>query len=866
MSTVTNTRHIDLKMLARDVGLPVPKAARTLDLLDEGNTIAFITRYRKDQTGGLDEEQVRQVRDAAAKRRQLAERKEAILKSIASQNRLTEELQAQIKAAKSTKQLEDLYLPYKPKKQTLATLARQRGLQPLANEILAGAAAATDMRQRASDFVASEKELPTVELVLLGVRHLLAEQFSERADARVTLRPLLLRTGRLVSTRVESPSGPGEVEDGAGEQTSISRAPASEPGAPLGRHKNKKRANLHAAYQDYFDYSEPISRIPPHRVLALNRGEREKVLRLRIEGDTEQMYGVAAKLLVAADHPHVRFLRECVRDALGRMVLPSLEREVRRELTDRAEQHAVHVFAKNLRKLLLQPPVRGRGVLAIDPGFRSGCKLAVLDEFGNLLANTVVYIVGKDQLVQQARAQIAALVKKYQIPLIAIGNGTACRETETLVAKVINEELAGTVVNYVIVNEAGASVYSTSPIGREELPDADPVVRSTMSIGRRLLDPLSELVKINPANIGVGMYQHDVKSKPLRASLDTVVESCVNFVGVDVNTASPALLSYVSGLNQLTARRVYEHRRTHGPFRNRQQLLQVPGIGQATYIQAAGFLKITDGDNPLDSTWIHPESYAVAEQLLTRLGSSVAELSTMQGPDRRGNTGGSTGTASLAECAAALDLPAVAAELDVGELLLQDLLACLTRPGRDPRDDLPPPVFRSDIMKLDDLRPGMELRGPVLNVVDFGAFVDIGMSDSALVHISQLANRYVLDPHDVVSVGDVLTVWVVDIDRERRRVSLTAIPPGQENSPSPSDSSGGKRQAQRKASLQDKQPPAPHTHRSGPQKPKARRQTKPATPISEEMAEGKEPLRSFSDLLQFYERKTAADDDPESSR
>jgi uncharacterized protein len=859
MSTATNIRKIDLELLASDVGLPVKKSARTLELLDEGNTVPFITRYRKDQTGGLDEEQIRLIRDAAARLRQVAERKEAILKSIAGQDLLSPELRAVIETADSAKQLEDLYLPYKPRKQTLATQARQRGLGPLADEILSDDPQARNREDRATDFVATECELPNVELVFQGVKHLLAERYSERADVREKLRPLLLSTGYLVSSRIELPSRnapetPGEP--GASQQGPLdaSRLAAVE----RGKSKNKKRktASSDAAYQDYFEYREPISRIPPHRVLAINRGEREKVLRLRIEGDTEQMFGVAAKLLVNPDHSHARFLRDCVRDAIDRMILPSLEREVRRELTERAEQHAVNVFAKNLRKLLLQPPIRGQRTLAIDPGFRSGCKVAVLDEFGNLLADALIYIVGRRELVLRGRAQIVSLVKSYEIALIAVGNGTACRESEMLAAEIINEELSDRTVNYVIVNEAGASVYSTSPTGREELPDCDPVVRSTISIGRRLQDPLSELVKINPANIGVGMYQHDVKSKPLRESLDAVVESCVNFVGVDVNTASPALLSYVSGLNQLTARRVYEFRQAHGPFGNREQLLQVPGVGEATYIQAAGFLKITDGDNPLDATWIHPESYDVAKQLLSRMDSSVAELFASQKIDRASDTAAAE---SLLDRGSGLDLSTLADELGVGKWLLRDLLTCLSRPGRDPRDDLPPPVFRSDVMKLDDLRPGMELRGTVLNVVDFGAFVDIGMSDSALVHISRLANRYILDPHEVVSVGDVLTVWVVSVDKDRRRVSLSAIEPGGSGPPT-TPARAPQKTTVRKEAAHSTGKSVKGARSTGPPKPKFRRPKKPSAPISDAMAEGKEPLRSFSDLLQFYERKDSADD------
>ena len=669
----------------------------------------------------------------------LAERKQTILKSIESQGKLTPELAEQINTARSTKRLEDIYLPYKPKKQTLATLARQRGLEPFAHEILDALPAAADLDRRAADFVSSDRQLNSVAEVLHGVGHLLAERFSERADVRSRLRKIYYRTGKLVTTKVETPERAGKesVAGESGQQPAdtaevISRTadevptpaepsavPAEEsvheavaeiteptapeeataaepviPEAPLAepseaaastesvvagdavpaepappveapaenspatevtavdslapaqpspppalkrkgdRKRNKagitakdrKRQRLEAAFKDYANFREAISSVPPHRVLAINRGERAKVLRVRVEGDAEAMYSTAAEALVSDEHPHADFLRACVRDALNRLVLPSLEREIRRELTDKAEEHAVEVFIRNLRKLLLQPPVRGRRVMAVDPGFRSGSKLAALDEFGNVLESGMLHVIGGEENRRQARATLVDMIRRHAITVVAIGNGTGCRDTEQLVSESLSEDLAQDDVAYVIVNEAGASVYSTSPVGREELPDFDAVLRSAVSIGRRLLDPLSELVKINPSNIGVGMYQHDVKAKHLRESLDAVVQSCVNFVGVDANSASPALLSYVSGLNQLTARRFYDYRREHGPFRNRRQFQDVPGVGEATFIQSAGFLKITDGDNPLDATWIHPESYDVALRVLEKLGSNVSEL------------------------------------------------------------------------------------------------------------------------------------------------------------------------------------------------------------------------------------------------
>jgi uncharacterized protein len=869
---MTTAPPIDLAQLAKDVELPLSKTQCALELLDEGNTVAFITRYRKDQTGGLDEEQIRRIESAAVKSRQLAERKEAIRKSIESQNKLTPELAQQIERASSQKQLEDLYLPYKPHKQTLATLARQRGLEPLAHEILQADPAASERLERARAFVDASAELATVDAVLQGVGHILAERYSERADLRSRLRGVLQKTGQLKSSRNESAAKAPVAEeanvaavstpDTSSGDTREAKASQSGAATPPTKPKKKRKADrAEAAFRDYFEYCEAINRIPPHRVLAINRGEREKVLRVRVEGDTEQMTKAAADLLKLAEHHHADFLRDCLSDALDRLIVPSLERELRRELTEKAEEHAVRVFARNLRNLLLQPPVRGRRVLAIDPGFRSGCKLAVLDAFGNLVENDVIYIVGRDETRQAGRQKLVELIRKHALNVVAIGNGTACRETEQVVASVIGGELSTAEVAYVIVNEAGASVYSTSALGREELPDSDPVVRSAVSIGRRLLDPLSELVKITPANIGVGMYQHDVKSRHLRESLDAVVESCVNFVGVDLNASSPALLSYLSGLNQLTARRVYEHRCTNGPFRSREQLREVPGIGDATYIQAAGFLKIADSDNPLDATSIHPESYDVARRLLERFDSSVDELSSWLSQTKADTQ--SADNAQLLNKVAGVDIATLSQELGVGEMLVADLLAALKHPGRDPRDDLSPPMFRTGIVRLEDLKVGMELRGTVLNVVDFGAFVDIGISDSALIHISRLANRFVRDPHTLVSVGDVLPVWVVDVDKERRRVSLSAVSPDvflEKRTPR-STGDAGSNQTGTAGNSETHQPKTAPRKRPGPRAPKFRSKPAPKQPITDEMAKGTEPMRSFSDLIQFYEQKRPSDED-----
>jgi len=959
---------INLRHLARGLGIPLRQIEAVLELLDEGNTIPFITRYRKDQTGGLDEEQIRQIQARLTKLRLLTDRKQTILRSIEAQGKLTEALAKQIQSASTTKRLEDLYLPYKPKKQTLATLARSRGLETLATEILAADPLANDLDRRAADYANPDRQVPTAADALLGAGHILAEQFSESAELRQRLREILQRTGKLISSQAvpegkpagekpaaepkasktaAAPSEPAaaETSEPAAERTSpgavgapepeaslaplvevteppapaveevpvtetpieasgtevaeaakptaepseVAETPAAEPievaapsetpaeasaaevppaPAKLPRQKQakseQKRAKKEAkkkkaeekkqkAFSDYFNYSEEIRKIPPHRVLAINRGERAKYLRVRMECDLEAMYQAVEEVCIPAEHPHAAFLRGCARDALTRLILPSLERDVRRELTERAETHAVEVFAKNLRKLLLQPPVHNRRILAVDPGFKSGCKLAALDEFGNLLDHAVIYLIGNPERRAEAQKVDRELIERHQLSVVAIGNGTACRETEDFVAALISSDDLKDRICYVIVNEAGASVYSTSRVGREELPSFDASIRGAISIGRRLQDPLSELVKIDPANIGVGLYQHDVKANHLRASLDDVVESCVNYVGVDVNTASPALLRYVSGLNQLTARRVYEYRQANGPFRTREQLKEVPGFGDATFVQAAGFLKLVGGDNPLDATWIHPESYDLATRVLERLGCTAADLTSKEA------LGG------LAERIGKLDVPALATEWQVGELLLKDILAQLARPGRDPREDLPAPVFKHGIIKLEDLTAGMELTGTVLNVVDFGAFVDIGMHDSGLVHVSQLADRFVRDPHDVVAVGDVVKVWVVEVDKQRRRVSLTMIPPGTQRS-------GGRRDEKPQGQAPQARPPRPPRDRkpqgrSGPppkpQRPpkpeyKPKRPPKPVTPITEAMKTGKAPMRSFSDLAQFLEARQEA--------
>ena len=967
--------QVDLGRIAQDLQIRRVQVESVVALLDESNTVPFITRYRKERTGNLNEVAIREIQLRVGRLRELAERKETILKAIEAQGKLTEELAAAIRSTENAKRLEDLYLPFKPKKKTKASEARDKGLEPLALRIWNRDETLTELNAAAQEFVDAAKGVETVEAVLEGVGHILAEAISELAAVRDAVRRVVWKTGKVVTSKTDA------LPDGEGLE-----------------------------YRDYFAYSEPIGHIPPHRVLAINRGDKEGPLKVKLEVPRADVESAAFSQLPLEDHPHSEFFRAATIDAIDRLLLPSMEREVRRDLTEMAERHAVDVFARNLRSLLLQPPILDQMILAIDPGFRTGCKIAVLDGHGNLLEHGVIHPHAPQNRRSEAKVFLKDLVAKHQITVIAIGNGTACRETEELVAEIIQEgttfsqdpeaaaaaeaaaqahakahpapppkpapkpapapapeavevepsvaaapappaavepspepspeasaalpaaadgngngvdpepasdpsadvatvppitggapepgegeppfepdpeepsggelpiapegpvptplveedeapevatpsasEMAMAIepsalleqelesspaadspvhpaepagdhegtpavpvvtgalppagaprpaapperkprqeprpprpkappapprphsadallaqLAYVIVNEAGASVYSASPVGREEFPDFDATLRGTISIGRRLQDPLAELVKIEPQSIGVGLYQHDVNPKQLKESLESVISSCVNFVGVDLNTASVPLLRHVSGLNQLTARRIVERRKEKGPFTNREQISEVEGVGPVSFTQSAGFLKIRDGENALDRTWVHPESYPVAAKLLEKL-----EFPTDVVKDKEQLV---ALNAKLAEC----DIPALAKELEVGEPTLRDIFDALARPDRDPREDLPKPIFKKGVLKLEDLEAGMELKGTVLNVVDFGAFVDIGLKDSGLVHISQLANRYIKSPHDVVSVGDVVTVWVMGVDQERKRVSLTMVKPGTE--------------------------------------------------------------------------------------
>ena len=952
---------IDLGRIAQDLQIRKVQVESVVQLLDEGNTVPFVTRYRKERTGGLNEVQIRDIQSRVQKIRDLNDRKQTILKAIDAQGKLTDELREAIRVTENPKKLEDLYLPYKPKKRTKASEAREKGFEPLALRVWNRDETLGDIAEAAREFLNAEKGVETVDQVLEGVRHILAEAISELSLIRDAARKVVWRTGKIATIKSEG------VDEAKGQD-----------------------------YRDYFAYSEPIQNIPPHRVLAFNRGEKENVLKIKLDVHQPDFEKAVLDNLPLEGHPQAAIFREGALDALERLLRPSLEREVRRDLSESAEKHAVEVFARNLRSLLLQSPITPQVILAIDPGFRTGCKVAVLGTQGTLLDHTVIYPHAPQNRRHEAKMTLKELVNKHKVNTVAIGNGTACRETEELVAELISEGthfhesgitlenwkppepppappapdapvateepateepvtetpeavaeapaaeaaaepvaeaaaeapaaveavdaeevpppisggspdedepalpdpetqlpepataheaqlpapeaeaqlpapepaaegLVQSVVeavesavdsaeksitelfseakaelkaaaaasfssltnlpkglapkeegsakpekekkpgkersekkekgprgpkpqppqppqppaphaadpllaqmSYVIVNESGASVYSTSAVGREEFPEYDATLRGVISIGRRLLDPLAELVKIDPQSIGVGLYQHDVSAKTLKETLEAIVESCVNFVGVDLNTASVPLLRHVAGLNQATARRVVEQRQSGGAYTSRDQIQQIEGVGPVTYTQAAGFLRIHDAANPLDNTWVHPESYETATKLLEKLGFA---LDALKDKDQ---------VTQLREKLNALDLEATATELGVGVPTLDDICAALARPGRDPREDLPKPIFKRGILKLEDLQAGMELKGTVLNVVDFGAFVDIGLKDSGLVHISQLANRYIKSPHDVVSVGDVVTVWVLGVDNDRKRVSLTMVAPGTE--------------------------------------------------------------------------------------
>jgi uncharacterized protein len=705
--------------IAGELGLARAQVAASVALFDEGNTIPFVARYRKEVTGGLDEEELRQVEARAAYLRRLVERKETVLKSIDEQGKLTPELTAAIQAAATLQAVEDIYLPYKPKRRTRATVARELGLEPLA-ELLLAQKDPRPPEELAGGFLSGE--VPDEAAALAGARDIVAERVAEDAAVRGEARRLAME-GAIVVCQV------------AGEEAEV------DPGGK---------------YRLYHDAALPLGTIQSHQWLAINRGEAEGALKVRLAlPDDDILDLMEVSFLSRAQNPSRVQVQEAIGDGYKRLLAPSLERDLRASRTEEADAHAIQVFTANLRSLLLQPPLRGRVVMGIDPGYRTGCKVAVVDATGKVLGTQTIYPHPPQKQWEEAKTLLGAAIEAAGIDVIAIGNGTASRESEQLAAELLQ---AYSTVQYAIVDEAGASVYSASKLARQELPDLDVSLRGAVSIARRLQDPLAELVKIDPRSIGVGLYQHDVDQKRMSDALDVVVESVVNYVGVDANTASPALLSHVAGLSPKVAANVVAHRDEQGPFRKRSEIKKVKGLGPKAYQQAAGFIRVPESSNPLDNTPIHPESYPVVNKLLELAGTRLKARDMLGRVQAARDEFGLLGLAEL---------------LEVGEPTLADILDGLARPGRDPRDDLPPPMLRQDVLKMEDLREGMRLRGTVRNVVDFGAFVDIGVKQDGLVHVSKMADRYVRNPLDVVSVGDVVEVTVISVDLERGRIGLS---------------------------------------------------------------------------------------------
>lgn len=715
-----------LRQLAQELALGKGQVQKTIELLDEGNTIPFIARYRKEMTGELDENQLRAIEERLKYLRGLEERKAEVLRLIAEQGKLTESLKNTVVQAVKLQEVEDLYRPYRQKRKTRASVAKERGLEPLASWML------TEPKEvkpadEALKYVDAEKGVETIEQALQGAMDIIAEMIGDDPAVRQWIRQYTYDQGTI---RTEA-----------------------------------KNPEAESVYEMYYNYQEPVKRLPSHRILAINRGEREEMLKVSLEVQLERILAYIERKWIKGASQVKELLQVVAEDAYKRLIAPSIERDVRNELTEKAEEQAIQVFSSNLKSLLLQPPVKGKHVLGVDPAFRTGCKLAVVDDTGKLLEVAVTYPTPPNNKVAEAEKTFDRLANTYQFELIVIGNGTASRETEQFVADWIakRSDKAKEKLQYVIVNEAGASVYSASKLAQEEFPNLDVAERSAASIARRLQDPLAELVKIEPKAIGVGQYQHDVTPKRLEESLGAVVESAVNHVGVDVNTASPSLLAYVSGINATLAKNIVKYREENGKFTKRNLLQKVPRLGPKAYEQSIGFLRITDGGNLLDSTPIHPESYKVVEKLLDTLGL----------------TQNSIGTRELKDKLQALDIEGAAELLEVGVPTLRDIIDSLLRPGRDPREELPPVIFRTDVLQIEDLKPGMELKGTVRNVIDFGAFVDIGIKNDGLVHISQLSDKFVKHPLDVVAVGDNVTVWVMNVDTKKGRVGLTMKQPNE---------------------------------------------------------------------------------------
>ena len=749
-----------IKKIAEELSVKTSQVDAAVKLIDEGCTIPFIARYRKEVTGALNDEQLRELDDRLKYLRNLEDRKTQVIASIEEQGKITDELKEQILKAETMVLVEDLYRPYKQKRRTRATIAREKGLEQLA-EYIKGQDAKEDVLVEAEKYVSDEegKEVKSAKEAIAGALDIIAEQISDVADYRTYIRDITFKDGKLVAAA--------------------------------------KDAEAESVYENYYDYNEAIASIPGHRILAINRGENEKFLTIKVEAPEERILRYLEKQIITNDNEYTTpYLKECIADAYDRLIAPAIEREIRNTLTETAEDGAIKVFGKNLEQLLLQPPIAGKVVLGWDPGFRNGCKLAIVDATGKVLATKVVYPTEPFNKVEETKKIVADLIKKYNVNLISCGNGTASRESEQIISDMIKEyELKN--VDYVITNEAGASVYSASKLATEEFPDFDVNQRSAVSIARRVQDPLAELVKIDPKSIGVGQYQHDMNQKKLSETLGGVVEDSVNKVGVDLNTASASLLEYISGISKAVAKNIIDYRETNGRFTNRKQLLKVAKLGPKAFEQCAGFMRISGGDNPLDATSVHPESYEAAKKLLEVMGYDIDSIS----------SGELIGLKSKIE-----DMGRLADELGIGTITLEDIVKELEKPGRDPRDEMPKPILRKDVLDMKDLAPGMILKGTVRNVIDFGAFVDIGVHQDGLVHISQMsAERRVEHPLDIVSVGDIVDVRVIDVDVNKGRISLSMILDekaaanrGRRNSQEESINKGGNKQHTKDNNRQDR--------------------------------------------------------------
>lgn len=707
-----------IEKLAEELQIKTKQVKAAVELIDEGNTIPFIARYRKEATGALNDEVLRNLFERLNYLRNLEEKKEQVLSSIEEQGKLTPELKEQILAAETMVVVDDLYRPYRPKRRTRATIAKEKGLEPLAN-IISLQMTKNTVEEEAKKFIDKEKEVNSIEEAIAGAKDIIAEHISDEADYRIRIRELTMKEGMLTSTA-----------------------------------KDKEAESV---YEMYYEFAESIAKLAGHRILALNRGENEKILTVKVEAPEEQILRYLEKQVITKKNPNTTpVLKEAIEDSYTRLIAPAIEREIRNDLTERAQDGAIKVFGKNLEQLLMQPPIANQVVLGWDPAFRTGCKLAVVDATGKVLDTTVIYPTAPQNKVEEAKSVLKKLIAKYHITLISLGNGTASRESEQVIVSLLKE--IPEKVQYVIVNEAGASVYSASKLATEEFPNFDVGQRSATSMARRLQDPLAELVKIDPKSIGVGQYQHDMNQKKLSEALGGVVEDCVNKVGVDLNTASASLLEYISGISKTIAKNIVAYREENGRFTSRNELLKVAKLGPKAYEQCAGFMRIIDGKNPLDATGVHPESYDATKKLLEKLGYTPQDI---------------TERKLLGIAKKITDYKKLAEELGIGELTLRDIVKELEKPARDPREDMPKPILRSDVLEMKDLKPGMILKGTVRNVIDFGAFVDIGVHQDGLVHISEICDRYIKHPLEVVSVGDIVDVKVMSVDLKKQRIQLT---------------------------------------------------------------------------------------------